>query len=231
LRFLTGAQVATSSHAGVCQFSRRRRFAMAVQVQTTSPLPSPWAWRSDESAFGYGFTMSPTLRGERIDDNQSFLAPLNSYRLEDEAAPPPSTPAVRREPSSGADVVEMFVQEAFDEMDSVLEQRRSSGEHGSTAVAGSSSRRDAHHAPPLLHHLDARPSAEEQAWLDEQFEMDEDASRMADSDDYFWEDDDAEEEGAYVRRLLALHPALDEEEARWLYQRERSQRHEAMAPG
>jgi len=61
--------------------------------------------------------------------------------------------------------------------------------------------------------------------------MDEDASRMADSDDYYWEEDSDEEEGAYVRRLLALHPALDEEEARWLYQRERSQRDEAMAPG
>ena len=35
----------------------------------------------------------------------------------------------------------------------------------------------------------------------------------------------AEEEEEYVRRLLALHPGvLAEDEARWLYQRERSAR-------
>ena len=40
-----------------------------------------------------------------------------------------------------------------------------------------------------------------------------------------------EEEEEWVRRLLALHPALDEEEARWLYQRERSQREVATDGG
>lgn len=42
----------------------------------------------------------------------------------------------------------------------------------------------------------------------------------------------AEEEEEYVRRLLALHPGvLAEDEARWLYQRERHQRERANDGG
>jgi hypothetical protein len=40
-----------------------------------------------------------------------------------------------------------------------------------------------------------------------------------------WGDEAAED--VYVRNLLAAHPALTEEEARWLYQRELSQRDES----
>jgi len=226
---------------------------MAVEVQGHSPLPSPWAWRDELGVFAQtAGPVSPTIRGQTLDDVGSFLQPMHNFRLsgEDESplhqpssyaaspsnatlVPPPARPQAQaqrlvipltRQPS-GSETIEMFVEEAFDEMDEALQRQQ----HPPSAPPPHPHAPP--HAPPHMlpvaqlsaassafQDLHARPSQEEQAWLDQEYEM----IMREPSDD----DGGDSEEDEYVRRLLALHPGvLLEDEARWLYQREHSFRH------
>ena len=100
-------------------------------------------------------------------------------------------------------------QEAFDEMDAALSNQTVPASHGA---------RD-----DLMQYVS--PTQEEQAWLDSEYDeliMQTEAAPCAAVHDFA--SAAAAEEEEYVRRLLALHPALDVDEARWLYQRERSAR-------
>ena len=75
------------------------------------------------------------------------------------------------------------------------------------------------------------PSAEEQAWLDAEFDMSMESDADAASHPGWNEHPDPpgapdpreDTEEAYVSRLLGCHPQLTTEEARWLYAQERSQ--------
>jgi len=209
-----------------------RDSVMAVEVQT-SPHPSPWAWQDDASVFARGAgPISPTIRGHELDDQGSFLPVMQSFRLsglDESPEPQPSsaepvatanasagggpsavapasalpgpTPLVRQR--SGAEHIEMFVEEAFDEMDAALAQQQAQRQEAA--------------------YFDARPSAEEQAWLDREYE-----EMMVEAPD---EVEARAEEDEFVRRLLMQHPALEEEEARWLYARERNAREHANNGG
>jgi hypothetical protein len=152
---------------------------MAVVESRTSPHPSPWAWGDYEGSHftRAGGPVSPQIRGQDLDAHASFLRPMESFRLsgEDESplhqppsdrvalpvawqpqpapAPPPasrSIPLTRQR--SGAEQMAMFVEEAFDEMDEVLARQGHPPPH--TAFA------------PQVD-IYGRPSAEEQAWLDQ----------------------------------------------------------------
>lgn len=176
----------------------------------------------------------------------SFLAPLNSYRIEgeDDGFPRVSQPAPSREEPQPihehqpfhephptlerqrSTEVTNFVEGAFDEMDVALRAQRDAAHHHH------------HHSRPTASSVHPshyyRLSGEEQAWLDQEFhaemEMAEDhfsgeeASRTGSIDDRAdeWEEETEEE---FVRDLLVAHPALNEAEARWLWQeRERARR-------
>lgn len=70
-------------------------------------------------------------------------------------------------------------------------------------------------------------SAQEEEWLQEQYEAAVEADRERDSRTPSSYNDGATEEENYVVRLLAEHPNVTEAEARWLYARERQQYQEA----
>ena len=178
----------------------------------------------------------------------SFLAPLNSYRIEgeDDGFPRVSQPAPSREepqpihehqPIHGephptlerqrSTEVTNFVEGAFDEMDVALRAQRDAAHH-----------HHHHHSRPTASSVHPshyyRLSGEEQAWLDQEFDAEmemaedhfsgEEASRTGSIDDRAdeWEEETEEE---FVRDLLVAHPALNEAEARWLWQeRERARR-------
>ena len=98
-------------------------------------------------------------------------------------------------------------QEAFDEMDAALSNQTVPASHGA---------RD-----DLMQYVS--PTQEEQAWLDSEYDeliMQTEAAHGAAVHDFA----SAADVLLLLRRLLALHPALDVDEARWLYQRERSAR-------
>jgi len=133
----------------------------------------------------------------------SIAVPGTRLHLHSASAPPPH-PLVRQ--PSGAEQIEMFVEEAFDEMDEALARQQ-------------------RHTEPQF---EARPSVEEQAWLDAEYDND---MILADMDEAPLMDEADVEEEEYVRQMLALHPALDEEEARWLYERERYAREHANDSG
>ena len=118
----------------------------------------------------------------------------------------------------------MFVEDAFDEMDEALQRQQQMAnappplaafpppQYNLTAVQ---EQHQQHPQPAQHYEMYARPSQDEQAWLDQEYEM----MVGEPSDD---EGDSQTEEDEYVRRLLAMHPGvLSDEEARWLYQRER----------
>ena len=206
-----------------------------MAVVDTSPLPSPWTW-SDQRPFfaeAAGGPVSPTIRGQELDASGSFLQPMLSFRLsgEDESPlqPPPSDAAAMRTPPgawtspatsqatsaawqsplpfggpqplarqpSNAEQLEIEIDEAYVEMDAHLAQQQYQ-------------QPQQHHVPPHM-----APTLEEQAWLDQEMEMIDVVACTP-------EQPEDEEEEEYVRRLLQMHPALDEDEARWLFQRERS---------
>ena len=56
-------------------------------------MPSPWAWRDDVGAFARAAgPVSPTIRGQAINDLGSFLAPMQSFRLSGEDESPLQSP-------------------------------------------------------------------------------------------------------------------------------------------
>jgi hypothetical protein len=120
-----------------------------------------------------------------------------------------------------------FVEGAFDEMDVALRAQRDAAHH-----------HHHHHSRPTASSVHPshyyRLSGEEQAWLDQEFDAEmemaedhfsgEEASRTGSIDDRAdeWEEETEED---FVRDLLVAHPALNEAEARWLWQeRERARR-------
>ena len=63
-----------------------------------------------------------------------------------------------------------------------------------------------------------RPSAEEQAWLDqEMMAMESDSGSVWSPTPSSAHHDEEESEESYVSRILASHPQLEAAEARWLY--------------
>lgn len=203
---------------------------MAVEVQTLTPVstPSSWTWE-DECPFERQ-AYSPVFRGRNLNDWGTLLAPMESFLLDGEvlpheppSAPVPVVPASQAHPLPAARTnldIEMFVENTFDEMDEALARggHESSGAHAQSTT------------PPVY-----EPNGEEQAWLDMEWdrgcdhvydeardgEYDEaDVTLMGDTSSGV-EVDECEE--SWVRALLAAHPAIDEEEARWLWE----QRHAA----
>lgn len=229
---------------------------MAVEVGI-SPSNSPWAWGGESFNLEPQAPVSPTIRGATLDDMGSFLPARTTFRLSGEELPmlPPAVPSGGGEPSSrprsisepapssapqaapplgfglpqsilgggappgggaNSSYLEQAVANVFDEI-----YRDDAPAAHATLVA------DPHgHPPPAL----VAPSAEEQAWLDQEFDSameacGEDANSRSGS---WWSPEGGdvttsrEDEEHYVKAMLQEHPALDEDEARWLFQRERA---------
>jgi hypothetical protein len=250
---------------------------MAVDL-AISPFASPWMYRAeDHSVPG---PVSPTIRGQTLEDFGSFLQPLSSFHLEGEtplrlpvacgsAHPSPSEGSINRSrPPTGSPLpflfradahgatytpppappsapLERLIAEHYCDMDAALQQRYASAVqgHAHTHAAAAAPRRA---LEPEVHW--GGPSAEEQAWLDQEMEhemlaTESDAEGARAGSGSRWSDSEEEHaanrqhhphglhgfypesEDSFVRRVLASHPALDEAEARWLYKQECSQQH------
>lgn len=244
---------------------------MAVDL-AISPFASPWSYRvEDHSVPG---PVSPTIRGQTLEDFGSFLQPLSSFHLEGEtpirlpvsrgsAHPSPSESSHSRSrpptgsplpsslfqsssytppPAPPADPLERLIAEHYCDMDAALQQQYASAQQGRAHALAAPA------APPRALEPEVvnwgGPSAEEQAWLDQEMEHEMSAAEVAVAGAR-WSDseDDAaahqrhqllhsqphgyheESEDEFVSRVLASHPALDEAEARWLYKQECSQQH------
>jgi len=142
--------------------------------------------------------------------------------------------------------MERLIEQHYEEMDRALEQQQGAAQH---AQPGASSSVVPHGQPLALfpHGSMMRLSGEEQAWLDHEFDMADMAmesdAEAASHTGSLWSDesprhfygqaeDEAEEgEETFVARLLASHPQLNVEEAKWLYMQERSQRQGGMETG
>jgi hypothetical protein len=119
--------------------------------------------------------------------------------------------------SGGAEFLQQFVASAFDEM---YRDEALSPAAMNTSLDGSQWREYSAQQsnPPWSghhHQQTIAPSPEEQAWLDHEFDMAMECGEEASASMH--SHSDAEEEEVYVKHMLAMHPALDEEEARWLY--------------
>mmetsp|Transcript_51097 Transcript_51097/g.132687 ORF Transcript_51097/g.132687 Transcript_51097/m.132687 type:complete len:233 (+) Transcript_51097:26-724(+) len=217
-----------------------------MAAATASPSPvSPWSYSATQPLFAR--TGTAFSGQQHVAPYGSFLAPLNSYRVEGE-----DDDLVRHQPAlSSASGFSPLPSPALADQTASLHhvpnaerlQSWDVAEYSESTFAdmdASFSRVSPHALPRIYpHHLPGPPrnvplyrlSGEEQAWLDQEFDAEmemvddacgDEASRTGSLDERFDDFDGEETEEEFVRGLLSAHPALDEAEARWLWhERER----------
>jgi hypothetical protein len=159
------------------------------------------------------------LEGEEVPPPLPTAAPV---RPPQPAAAPPQqqqqTTNHANPPGGGAEFLQQFVTNAFDEIyrDEAPSAMPMEASVGRSLWREYTAQQDGPHRSGSHHQQTIAPSPEEQAWLDQEFDLVmEPCGEEAPASMHF--PSEKEEEEAYIRYMLALHPALDEEEARWLY--------------
>lgn len=217
---------------------RLTKALMAVDL-AISPFASPWSYHDD----GVPGPVSPTLRGQTLEDFGSFLPPLRSFHLEGETPIHLPVSCVARSPcevnsscsqaqstSIGASLFSTQAQGCRSTnvtySAALLEdiaQQPSDPLHAADAPGAAISYHD-HLGPDATHW--GRPSAEEQAWLDqEMMAMESDSGSVWSPTPSSAHHDEEESEESYVSRILASHPQLEVAEARWLYAQQDASQH------